>query len=338
MPAQPNFIEFPNIGLLIPLERVAFSFFGLPIYFYGIIICAAIVLGISYAIKSAKRVGLLSDSVFDAAFWGVLFGVIGARTYFVIFSATDYSLGQAAFGLRDGGLAFYGGVIGAVIGSAIAFKFRKMPGGSRVPFSPVLDLIGIGFPLGLGIGRWGNFVNQEAFGAPTAGNLPWGMSGSIIRGNSAVIEAVQAGGDFDSVLVHPCFLYESLWCLLGFGVLHFYSKKLQTFDGEMFLLFLVWYGSGRAFIESLRMDSLMVGDLRVSQMVSIIAATVALCLFAYFKVMRSPKYAYARFKHTSASEKALSEHRYRTKLEKEKERALTALRRGQRELNDPFEE
>ncbi|MCL1832503.1 MAG: prolipoprotein diacylglyceryl transferase [Oscillospiraceae bacterium] len=327
-----NTIEFPNLDISLTVPRVAFEFMGTGVYWYGIIICTAIVLGILYAIKSAPKVGLLPDTMFDAAFVGVLCGVFGARAYYVAFSETPYTVQEAIFGLRDGGLAFYGGVIGAFVGSAVFMKLRG------VRFAPVTDLMGVGFLLGLSIGRWGNFFNQEAFGAPTATNLPWGMTGDNIITAPEVKNLIMAGGTPDAVLVHPCFLYESLWCLLGFALLHFYMRKWQTFDGEILLLFIVWYGAGRAFIESLRLDALMAGDIRVSQLVAIVSAATAMLLFCYFKSSKNAKHAYVRFKDLEDSKALVANHAHKVKLEREKEKALSRLRKTQRELNDPFAE
>ncbi|MCL1881247.1 MAG: prolipoprotein diacylglyceryl transferase [Oscillospiraceae bacterium] len=326
-------IEFPNIGIALDVNRVAFTLpGGVGIYWYGIIMCTAIVLGILYAIKSAKKVGILPDTVFDATFWGVILGVIGARAYFVIFAERSYTLQEAIFGLRDGGLAFYGGVIGALLGAVIAMRAKKLP------LTPLSDLMGVGFLLGLTIGRWGNFVNQEAFGAATAGNLPWGMTGGRIMHNlpHEIATTVQPLGD---ELVHPCFLYESLWCFVGFIFLHFYSKKLQSFDGEIFLLFAVWYGTGRAFIESLRMDSLMVGDVRVSQIVSIAIASISLCAFIALKAKTYPKretQTYIRYKDTDENKKLLANYELKTKIEREKEKGKNAFAKELRKIHDPF--
>jgi phosphatidylglycerol:prolipoprotein diacylglycerol transferase len=328
-----NVIEFPNVGIALNIDRIAFEILGVGIYWYGMIICTAIVLGILYAIKSATKVGLLPDIVFDAAFWGVLFGVVGARTYFVLFSERSYTFTEAVFGLRDGGLAFYGGVIGAFIGVGIVLRHKK------VRLAPAADLMGAGFLLGIAIGRWGNFFNQEAFGAATAGELPWGMTGSLIRTSPEVTAAVQAGGNFDSVLVHPCFLYESLWCIVGFVFLHIYMRKVQTFDSEVFMLFVVWYGTGRAFIESLRLDSLMVGDVRVSQALAITSASIALITFIVTKIKTQKARAagvVVRYKDTDENKALMEKHVYNTKLEREKEKARIRLQKTERELSEPY--
>jgi phosphatidylglycerol:prolipoprotein diacylglycerol transferase len=152
--------------------------------------------------------------------------------------------------INNGGLAIYGGIIGALAGGCITAKIRKMK------IMPLLDVTMLGFLIGQGIGRWGNFMNQEAFGSPT--NLPWGMASEATEG----------------ITVHPCFLYESLWCLLGFVLLHFYSKKFQKYGGQIFYMYLVWYGFERMIVEGLRTDSLYLPfkifsyDIRVSQALS----------------------------------------------------------------------
>jgi phosphatidylglycerol:prolipoprotein diacylglycerol transferase len=327
-----NTIEFPNAGLFFTINNVAFSLFA-DVYWYGIIICAAVVLGIMYGVKSATRAGLLPELVFDAAFAGVICGVIGARLYFVIFSERSYTL-QSALNIRDGGLAIYGGVIGAIVGLLLTARFTKR----RFKLAPFFDLLGLGFLIGHSIGRWGNFFNQEAFGAPTAGELPWGMTGSIIAQNPQVAAAQAIIPDGGLALVHPCFLYESLWCAVGFVFLHFYMRKWRTFDGEVFLLYVFWYGLGRAWIESLRMDSLMAGDLRVSQLLAVISASAALLLFVYCKLTKQQKHGYVMYKDIEANREAIVQSQFNARVRREKERAKSALKRTRREIHDPFAE
>ncbi|MCL2071537.1 MAG: prolipoprotein diacylglyceryl transferase [Oscillospiraceae bacterium] len=332
-------IEFPNLfsGITISAGRVAFNILGVDIYWYGIIITAAVVLGIMYAIKFAARAGIISDDVFETAFWGVISGFIGARAYYVFFwnanpdNLTKYNFVSAVTGIRDGGLAIYGGLIGALIGGVIAARFKK------VRFAPLSDLIGLGFLIGHSVGRWGNFFNQEAFGAATAGNLPWGMTGNIIERTPEVIAAQAQFGNSGFALVHPCFLYESLWCLLGLVILHFYMKKFRTFDGEIFLLYLMWYGTGRAFIESLRLDSLTAGGLRVSQVLAILSAVLALGLFIRGKIKYTPEKGYTMYKNTCESKRLIEGYGYKVKLENEKEKAKNSLEKTKRELTEPFD-
>jgi len=309
-------IEFPNLfsGDII-INRVAFTVFGKAVYWYGIIITAAVVLGIAYALKNAERVGVLPDNVFDAAFWGVIGGIVGARAYYVIFWNLDphnvrkYNLAEAVTGIRDGGLAIYGGLIGALAAAMLASRVLK------IRFLPISDLAGIGFMIGHCIGRWGNFVNQEAYGSVTT--LPWGMTGDRIIDEMG-----------SAVLVHPCFLYESLWCFFGFIFLNFYLKKLRRFDGEVFLLYVIWYGTGRAFVEQLRADSLMAGGLKVSQVLSVAGALFSVVLLIYFKVNKRT----AAYKNTEESKALIANYRREIKLEKEKRNAVRALRVTQREI------
>lgn len=285
-----NTVEFPNLfDGTIKMSRVAISLFGFNIYWYGFIITLGVVLASLYALKNAERAGLSKERVIDIVFWGVIGGIIGARAYYVIFYNMSvppeyrYNLRTAVTGIRDGGLAVYGGIILAVVFTVIACKVT----GTKV--LPILDLAGISLPIGQAVGRWGNFVNQEAFGAPTAGNLPWGMTGNIIANSSAVI-AAQLNSGADLVLVHPCFLYESLWCAVGAVLLGLWFCKKRGFDGQMILMYVMWYGAGRYFIESLRTDSLYIGSLRVSQavaLVSVMAAAVVYSLLSKKKYLWS---------------------------------------------------
>ena len=175
--------------------------------------------------------------------------------------------------IRLGGIAIYGAVIGAFVFGGLAAKWRK------VPLLPLFDLVALGFLIGQGIGRWGNFVNQEAFGTNTT--LPWGM---YSEGTKAYLQSVQvtlpAGVTVDpSMPVHPTFLYESIWCLVGFVALALYVKH-RKFHGQIFLLYAIWYGLGRGWIEGLRTDSLLIGNtgLRASQLVAYVSALVAFFL------------------------------------------------------------
>ncbi|MCL2633969.1 MAG: prolipoprotein diacylglyceryl transferase [Oscillospiraceae bacterium] len=327
---QSSRIEFPNLFQNdIIINRIAFTLFGIDVYWYGIIITGGVILAVVYALQNAHRVGVLSDKVFDLAFWGTICGIVGARLYYVIFwnlnpeNEYKYDLLRTFTGIRDGGLAIYGGVIGGVVGAIVVSRLMK------IKLLPVIDLAGLGFLIGHCIGRWGNFVNQEAFGAPTASELPWGMTGDRIMAD------LHAQGADPNALVHPCFLYESLWCLLGFIVLHFYLRKWRTFDGEIFLMYVVWYGTGRAFIEELRTDSLYAGGLKVSQVLAIASAAFAAILFVYFKMQLQKKKEYVMYAETEESKKLIEEYQYKIKLREEQEKAKTALRRTQRELGEP---
>lgn len=321
-------IEFPNLfSGDISIDRVAFSVFGIDIYWYGIIIALGVVLGFAYALKHAKKVGLLSDNVFDTAFIATIFGFIGARAYYCIFynldpaNKTKYTLWTAITGVRDGGLAIYGGIIAAVITAFIVCKIKK------TKMLPLLDLAGVGFLIGQGIGRWGNFVNQEAFGAPTASDLPWGMTGTTIVNSSNYINACQSLG-IESGLVHPCFLYESLWCLVGFLLIHFIGNKIRSFDGEIFLFYVMWYGAGRGWIEGLRTDSLYAGSLRISQVIAIATAVFALFLVIFFK-LKLRNTDYKMYKDTDESIEKLAAFEKAAAHEKEMKAARKAMKEAE---------
>lgn len=272
-------LEFPNLfgGLQINYYK-GFELFGIQIFWYGVIITAGVILAYLYAMLRTKDFGLSRDRVFDVVFAALIGGFIGARAYYCIFATLEgihkYTFITAITEIRDGGLAIYGGIIAALAVGAVMCKIRK------VKLGPMFDLAALGFLIGQCIGRWGNFVNQEAYGGVTDPDYLFGMSGTIIQATSGF-----EGGS----LVHPCFLYESVWCLLGFIGLHFYSKKLRTYDGEIFLLYIAWYGLGRAFIEGMRTDSLMAGDLRISQIIAAVSFVAALVLFIVFKILTEKK-------------------------------------------------
>ncbi len=274
-------IEFPNLfnGTAINYYR-GFELFGISIYWYGVLITLGVILAYTYAHMRSKDFGLDKERMFDVVFAALIGGFLGARIYYCVFttldpaSGKDYNLITTFTTIRDGGLAIYGGIIGAFIVGLVMCKIRK------VNIRAMFDNAALGFLIGQCIGRWGNFVNQEAFGSAAPEDFLFGMTGSIIS------EYVPAGA-----VVHPCFLYESAWCLLGFIGLHFYSRKLRSYDGEIFLMYIAWYGLGRTFIEGLRTDSLMIGgtDIRVSQVVAAATFVAALVLFAVFKILTEKK-------------------------------------------------
>lgn len=265
-----NWVAFYGLGI----DKIYFypyiTIFGFKIYWYGIIITCAILVALFYASKTAGKFGIDKSKLLDIVLLGIIGGIIGARAYYVIFSWNDFYMEPlSVFDLRSGGLAIYGGIFGALIAGFIGCRWKK------VPFLPMLDLAALGFLLGQGIGRWGNFVNVEAYGGHT--DLPWGMSGSNIPVSISP--------------VHPTFLYESLWCILGFVLLNLYVKH-RKFDGEIALIYLMWYGSERAVVESLRTDSLWLipGVIKVSMLVSIILAVGALIIFLYmYHRIKRPK-------------------------------------------------
>ena len=272
MEQTANTVSFPGLGLDFEVNRVAFSIGDLPVYWYGILIALGFILAILYVSRRAREFGVDADRMLDVILGGAIGGIVGARAYYVILQWDYYgqNLSQI-FNTRSGGMAIYGGLIGGVLIGLLMCKIR------RVKFMPALDLAVGGFLIGQGIGRWGNFVNIEAFGANTS--LPWGMSSSVITDyltqHEAELEAI--GMDIDpNMPVHPTFLYESLWCLLGFAFIAWYTRR-RKFDGELTLLYMMWYGAGRAVIEGLRTDSLMIPGtlLRASQVLAAAMVVVA---------------------------------------------------------------
>ncbi|MCM1299530.1 MAG: prolipoprotein diacylglyceryl transferase, partial [[Eubacterium] siraeum] len=223
--------------------------------------------------------------------------------------------------IHDGGLAIYGGVIVGVITGIIVSKIKK------TPFLPLLDVTGPAFLIGQAIGRWGNFINQECYGAPTAGNLPWGMTGTSIALDPVVI-AAQAESEAP-VLVHPCFLYESLWCIIGFLLIHFAASRFKSFDGELFLYYVMWYGAGRGWIEGLRTDSLYAGSVKISQLVAIASAVIAVIMIIYFKLYYK-KHGRRIYAETDLSRERLEGYQYKLELEKEKEAARKAFKAAEK--------
>lgn len=259
-------VTFPGFGFSFNINPTAFTIGGHAFAWYGVIIAVGFLLAFLYAMKSCKRFHMDEDKFVDTVIVGIIGGVIGARLYYVLFDASSQYLQNpiSILYLWGGGLGIYGGIIGGLLCAALMAKHRKI----SVP--AVLDLASLGFLIGQSIGRWGNFVNQEAFG--TATNLPWRMV-------SENTESISSTG------VHPCFLYESLWCLIGFILLHIFSRKFRRYDGQVFLLYSIWYGVGRFFIEGLRTDSLLTPfiPLRISQVVAAVAVIAAVVLLIVFR-------------------------------------------------------
>ena len=247
-------IGFPNLGLEFTLSRVACTVLGKDIYWYGIIICAGFILAALYVNSRTKDFGITSDNLTDCLIICVPLGIICARIYYVVFEWGYYAQHPGEIvAIWKGGIAIYGGIIGTLIGLLVYSRVKKLS------LASLCDLAAFGLLIGQCIGRWGNFVNGEAHGGPTT--LPWGMT---IDGQS---------------MVHPTFLYESLWNLAGFVLLHFYSKK-RRFKGEIALLYAAWYGAGRAWIEGLRTDSLYIGSVRVSQLLAVVSCIAAVAVLA----------------------------------------------------------
>lgn len=273
-----NTVTFPGLGLSFEINRVAFSLGSIHIYWYGLLIAVGLMLAIGFAFRHCQEFGVDPDAMIDVIVVGTVMAIVCARAYYVAMAPFAYESVWEMLAIRDGGLAIYGGLIGAFVFGGLACKWRG------VPVLPMFDMAGMGFLIGQCIGRWGNFVNQEAFGYNTA--LPWGMYSEATRSYLASSLAngtitVPAGVAVDpSLPVHPTFLYESLWCMAGFVLLFFYYKK-RRFSGDIALRYAIWYGAGRFWIEGLRTDSLLLVpslSLRASQLVAAVTVAAALVL------------------------------------------------------------
>ena len=273
-----NLVQFPGLGLSFEIDRVAFTIGGVSIYWYGVCIAVGLCLALVFAFRHSIEFGVDPDGMVDVILIGVVLGIVSARAYYVAMAPFKYQSIWEMIAIRDGGLAIYGGIIGGFLFGGLACKWRK------VPVLPMFDLTAMGFLVGQCCGRWGNFFNQEAFGCNTT--LPWGMysegTRSYLMGSTVT---VQNGVTIDPNLpVHPTFLYESIWCLVGFILLFRYIKK-RKFNGDITLRYLIWYGAGRFWIEALRTDSLMLVPsigLRASQLVAGIAVVVGVAAEIYF--------------------------------------------------------
>lgn len=270
-------VEFPGLGLAFTLNRVAFSIGGFNVYWYGILIAAGLLLAMAFAFHYSADFGINSDRLVDVVAIGTVLAIVCARIAYVAMAPFEYESLWEMIDIREGGIAIYGGIIGAFVFGGLAARWRK------VPIRPLFDVVGMGFLIGQGIGRWGNFMNQEAFGCNTT--LPWGMySEGTCRYLTNMQQTLAAQGVTvdPSQPVHPTFLYESLWCLFGFLVLFLYMRH-RRFHGQLFLMYLIWYGLGRYWIEGLRTDSLLIGNtsLRFSQVVALVTVATAIVLQVY---------------------------------------------------------
>lgn len=278
-------VNFPAMDLRFELPKVAFSVFGFDIYWYAALIAVGVVLAFIYTIVKSKKYGVNTERFIDVVLFGMVGSIVFARLYYVVFNWDVYKHNpEKIFSIRDGGIAIYGAIIGAFLVGTIFAKIYK------TKISPMMDLAALGFLIGQTIGRWGNFFNVEAFGVNTT--LPWGMHSESIQKyltqNQEYFTNIGISVD-PSLPVHPTFLYESLWCLLGFVILHLYSKR-RKFDGEIFIFYIGWYSFGRFFIEGLRTDSLMFGGFRVSQILAAILFIIAIAVWVYLKVRIKKKY------------------------------------------------
>ena len=280
-------VSFPGLGLEFTLNRVAFELFGRPVYWYGIIITFGLVLAVCLCSRWSARYGVNPDQILDLMIFEVPVALIAIRVYYVIFNLNLYknpdgSLDWAAiFRYSDGGLAIYGAIISSAIVLLLFCRVRKLS------FLAFADLGVHGLFIGQLIGRWGNFMNVEAFGDVT--DLPWRMCGTSIAEymqNNGYVDQAGFQAILDGTLgVHPTFFYESAWNFVGLIVVYLIGSRWRKYDGECLLFYLCWYGLGRAWIEGMRTDSLYLFNtgIRVSQLVAAISLIVSLALLLYNK-------------------------------------------------------
>ena len=236
------------------MDRVAFTIFGIDVMWYGILMATGMILGTYLALKEAERVGISEDDVLNLAIFAIPAGVLGARLYYVIFNWGFYSQNPSQIlNFRGGGMAIHGALIGGILAGLIYTKIKK------INFLKMADIALIGMPLAQAIGRWGNYINGEAHGGPT--NLPWG---------------IMVGG----VKVHPTFLYESIWDFGIFIFLWMFRNK-KKYEGQVAVYYIILYSLGRFFIEGLRTDSLMIGPLRMAQVISLVGVVGGIIAHIY---------------------------------------------------------
>lgn len=292
-----NVVNFPGLGLSFELNRVAFTLFGHNIYWYGVIIAFGFLLAVVYCSYTAHWFGVDSELIVDLLIFAVPLSIIGARAYYVIFYLDLYRNADGSFNwgeaiaIWDGGLAIYGAIIVAVLTVVVFCKIRK------VNTFAFLDMGCFGVLIGQIIGRWGNFMNVEAYGGVT--DAPWRMSAERIANtlwNKGLLESEEM---YQAILsgelgVHPTFFYESLWNLIGFVLLFILARKWRKVDGQIFFSYVIWYGVGRTVIEGLRTDSLYFFNtgLRSSQLVGILSAAVAL-VWLIWRLKKAPPAAAA---------------------------------------------
>lgn len=275
-------ISFPGIGIgEFSVDNIAFSPFGVAIAWYAIFITMGMVAAVTYTVVQAKKIGITLEDVLDFALFTIPIGIIGARLYYVLTSLEDFDSLASVFAIRNGGLAIYGGIIAGGL-TVLGVCYYK-----KINFLAFADCVAPGVLLAQGIGRWGNFMNGEAYGYQCEGIFEnWFLRMGLQNGHT-----VSDFHTLDMVYVHPTFLYESLWNLLGVLLVYLFAKFIhKKYDGQLFIMIFGWYGFGRMFIEGLRTDSLYLGPeawgIRVSQLLAFLIFVAAAAALIYFQVKK----------------------------------------------------
>ncbi len=282
-------ISFPGLGIE-PFEvnsQVQFGdkpleIFGMTIAWYAVFITIGMIMCTLYVIHMAKKIGISAEDVIDFALFVIPIGIIGARLYYVVSEIDQYDSFKDVINIREGGLAIYGGIIFGGL-TVLAICYIK-----KINFLAFADCVSPGVILAQAMGRWGNFMNGEAFGSKTDIFIRMG-----IRNRNSIYTF----NTFEIVTVHPTFLYESLWNILGFTLVNLYAKFVgKRYDGQLFLFVFGWYGLGRMFIEMLRTDSLYIGDtdIRVSALLGGIIFAITAAMLVYFAIKKPTKPLYVK--------------------------------------------
>ena len=294
MEAQTVIVKFANIAKEFSVSNTLDLGFT-TVRWYGVIIAFGFLLAVLFGGRIAYKWKINLDKMIDVLLYGTIGGIVGARLYYVAFKWDYYGQHLSdIFKIWEGGLAIYGGIIGGILAAFIVCKIEKLN------FFNLLDMVSMSLLIGQGIGRWGNYANQEAFGSLT--NKNWGMMSDTVAEYISRNASYFGLGNVDNVkqyiadndlYVHPTFFYESVWCILGFFVLYIIMKKRRKFSGQLFLCYGVWYGFERMVVEGLRSDSLYIGNtsIRVSQALSAVLMLVSLVLLIslYVKFTKHPK-------------------------------------------------
>lgn len=269
-------LAFPNLNIFIEKLNSFITIGNFTIAYYGIIIAIGMLLSFFVVLQIAKKKNINEDYFYDIFIIAIIFGIIGARIYYVLFNLDYYMKDPVKIlDIRGGGLAVYGGIILTFIALFVYFRIKK------IEALKVLDVAIIGLPLGQAIGRWGNFFNMEAFGTYTNNLFAMRLNKSKI--DDSVIDMNQLlniikDGDVEYIQAHPTFLYESFFCLILFILLIIAIMKFHKFNGEIVAMYLIGYGIIRFFIESLRTDSLMIGTFKISKIVAVVCFLVGIVL------------------------------------------------------------
>lgn len=308
---ETNIISFPGLGIgEMKIDPVAFRIplpngESWPVAWYGIIITVGFLVAFAYAYYRAKKEKFSTEDLLDYLLFGMIFGVVGARLYYVLTKLDAFvvegNIGKTLYqivAVWGGGLAIYGGIIGGALTVLVISRIKKQS------FLQVADLIAPGVAVAQAIGRWGNFVNAEAHGGVTS--LPWRMG-------------IPTPRMYEMVYVHPTFLYESLWNLAGFFFLHFFVTPKRKYYGTNLLCYIAWYGVGRMFIEGLRTDSLYIPgtEIRISQLLAFVSALVAGILLLYFAVSKKTSPGLAALQTCGTEPKGASENAKTSSSEKQ---------------------